>query len=141
MRPEYLGILVAGLAWGFYPLIARWAGVGGAIGSLILSVSGLVTIGAAVAWQGIDVRPTLTATTRMALAGVLMGIGLIAFNYVAASRRIDASVSIPIMDTSMMMVTTIAAIVFFNEPVTIKKAIGLALLLAGIYVLRPEQLP
>jgi drug/metabolite transporter (DMT)-like permease len=139
MKPEYLGILIAALSWGFYPLIARWAGVGGAIGSLILSVTGLVTIGAAVAIQGVDVRPTMTATLRMVMAGVLMGIGLIAFNYVAASRRIDASVSIPIMDTAMMMVTTIAAIWLFNEPVTVKKVVGLALLQAGIYVLRPTE--
>ena len=49
-----------------------------------------------------------------------------------------ASVSIPIMDTGMLIVSVLAAVLFFAEPITVKKSVGLALLVAGIAVLRPE---
>jgi multidrug transporter EmrE-like cation transporter len=68
----------------------------------------------------------------------MMGIGLLAFNAVANSRQIEASVSIPIMDTAMLLATVIAAVIFFAEPVTARKLIGTGLLVAGILVLKPE---
>jgi multidrug transporter EmrE-like cation transporter len=69
---------------------------------------------------------------------MMMGIGTTAFNFVANSRQLEASISVPIIDTLMLLVTVAAAVVFFAEPITIKKMIGIALLVAGIVVLRPE---
>jgi multidrug transporter EmrE-like cation transporter len=57
---------------------------------------------------------------------------------VANSRQLDASISIPIIDTAMLVVSVIGAIVFFAEPVTAKKLLGIGLLIAGITVLKPE---
>jgi multidrug transporter EmrE-like cation transporter len=57
---------------------------------------------------------------------------------VAVSREIEASISIPIMDTGMLLVSVIAAALFFAEPITLRKCAGLALLVAGIAVLRPQ---
>jgi drug/metabolite transporter (DMT)-like permease len=68
---------------------------------------------------------------------VMMGMGLVAFNAVANSRNMDASVSIPIIDTTMLIVTVLGAILFFAEPLTARKAIGIAMLIAGIAVLKP----
>jgi multidrug transporter EmrE-like cation transporter len=65
-----------------------------------------------------------------------MGSGLIAFNRLVNSR-LDASISIPIVDTAMLIVTTLGAIYFFQEAVTARKLVGFALLVAGIAVLRP----
>jgi drug/metabolite transporter (DMT)-like permease len=138
MRSEYLYIAAAALFWGSYPLVLRTTGAGGPSGSLLLMVGGLVPIVAAVLWQGVLIKPPAAELTRLLMAGVLMGFGLLAFNLVANSRAIDASVSIPIIDTAMLIVTVIGAVLFFAEPVTMKKAIGIALLVAGILVLRPE---
>jgi drug/metabolite transporter (DMT)-like permease len=68
----------------------------------------------------------------------MMGIGLVAFVTVTNSRQMEASVSIPIIDTSMLVVTVVGAVLFFSEPVTLRKCLGLALLIVGILVLRPE---
>ena len=135
MRAEFIGIAVVALMWGGYPLIARSAGLGNALGTFILMTSGWVVIAAATAWQGIGSRPTASVVTKLTIAGAMMGLGLLAFNAVANSRRVDASVSIPIMDTAMLFVTVVAAIWFFAEPFTLRKGIGLALLLAGIATL------
>jgi len=138
MRYEYFLIAIVAVAWGGYPLVARASGVGGPVGALVLTLAGLVPITAAVMWQGGAVRPTGLELTRLGIAGVMMGIGLVAFNAVANSRHMDASVSIPIIDTTMLIVTVIGAILFFAEPITVKKAIGVALLVSGILVLKPE---
>ncbi len=138
MRIEYICIAAVALAWGGYPLIARSSGVGAPIGALLLTVSALLPIGIAIFWHGVAVRPSSGEVGKLTAAGILMGIGTTAFNYVANSRRIDASISIPIIDVAMLIVTVIAAIVFFAEPITTKKLVGLALLIAGIVVLRPE---
>ena len=138
MKPEYLGILVVAVFWGGYPLIARGVGIGGPLGALLLSVVSLTTIAAATLWTGVEAWPSSGDVFRLAIAGLMMGIGLLAFNAVAASRAVEASVSIPIMDTAMLVVSVVAAVLFFAEPITARKALGLALLIAGIAVLRPE---
>jgi drug/metabolite transporter (DMT)-like permease len=138
VKPEYWGIAIVALCWGGYPLIARGVGIGGPLGALLLSVVSLTTIAAATLWTGVETWPTPGDLARLAVAGLLMGIGLIAFNAVAASRNVEASVSIPVMDTAMLVVSVIAAVIFFAEPITLRKTLGLALLVAGILVLRPE---
>jgi drug/metabolite transporter (DMT)-like permease len=138
LRVEYVCIVLVALTWGGYPVIARSSGVGTPLGALILTVSALLPIAIATIWNGVVVRPTSIELAKLMVAGVLMGTGTTAFNFVTNSRRIEASLSIPIMDTAMMLVTVVAAIVFFAEPVTIKKVVGLLLLVAGIVVLKPE---
>jgi len=138
MKRELWWIVAVAVFWGGYPLISRGVGIGGPLGALLLSAVSLVTIFAATLWTGVEAWPSPADALRLALAGGMMGIGLLAFNAVAASREIEASVSIPIMDTGMLLVSVIAAVLFFAEPFTARKAIGLALLVAGIAVLRPE---
>lgn len=137
MRYEYICIAVVALMWGGYPLVARSSGVGGPLGALILTLTALVPIGALTMWQGGAVKPDSGALIKLSLAGFMMGIGLVAFNAVANSRNMDASVSIPIIDTTMLIVTVIGAMIFFAEPVTMRKLIGVALLVTGILVLKP----
>lgn len=139
MRPELVGIATVAIMWGCYPLITRAAGGGGALGTLIMMSSGWLVIAATAAWQGTQMKLTTSATVQLVIAGAMMAIGLIAFNAVASSRRIDASVSIPIIDTAMMLVTVICAIWFFAEPFSVKKALGIALLIAGIVTLHQSE--
>jgi drug/metabolite transporter (DMT)-like permease len=138
MRIELICMVIVALAWGGYPLIARSSGVAGPIGALFLTLSALLPIVGVVLWQGTAVRPSSVELTKLVAAGVLMGIGTVAFNFVANSRQLEASVSIPIVDTAMLVVSVLAAIVFFAEPVTARKIVGVALLIAGIAVLKPE---
>ncbi len=138
MRTEYLYIAAAAFFWGSYPLVLRSTGAGGPSGSLWLMLAGLLPIVGAVLWQGTLTRPPAAEFSRLIIAGVMMGFGLLAFNMVANSRQLDASISIPIIDTAMLIVTVIGAIWFFAEPMTVRKAVGLALLVSGILVLRPE---
>jgi len=138
MRTELICMAIVALSWGGYPLVARSSGVGAPIGALLLTLSALIPIVGVVVWQGTMVRPSSVEIAKLVVAGVLMGIGMAAFNFIANSRQLDASISIPIVDTAMLLVTVVAAIVFFAEPVTAKKVVGIGLLIAGIIVLKPE---
>jgi drug/metabolite transporter (DMT)-like permease len=136
MTLELVCILLVAVCWGGYPLVARASGYGGPLGTLVLALAGLLPIALTLLWQRGAEPPSLAAVVKLAIAGVLMGIGLLAFNRLANSR-LEASISIPIVDTAMLIVTTLGAIWFFQEALTARKLVGIALLLAGIGVLRP----
>jgi drug/metabolite transporter (DMT)-like permease len=118
--------------------VARSTGIGTPIGALVVAFCGMVTVAAATVWQGVAARPSPVELVKLCVAGAMMGAGLLAFNAVANSRQIEASVSIPMTDTAMLLVTVVASAVFFAEPITVRKVVGIALLVAGILVLRPE---
>jgi drug/metabolite transporter (DMT)-like permease len=138
MKTEYLCIAIVAAAWGGYPLISRATAVPGPLGALILTLCGLVPIALATCLDAATKRPSAIDVGKLAVAGVLMGCGTAAFNYVATSRRIDASVSIPITDTAMLIVSVLGAVLFYAEPITTRKMFGIALLLSGIAALKPE---
>jgi len=137
MRNEYLWIAVVGLTWGGYPLIARWAGHDGPRATLVLMATGVVPIliaalmskGAGNQW------PVNAPLAKLIVAGLVMGIGLLAFHSLMTSGM-DASVSVPMVDIAMLVVSVIGAIVFFGEAITLHKIGGVALLLAGMALLR-----
>src|SRR5262245_34755485 len=135
---DYLWIAVIALTWGGYPLLTRASGYSGAPGALLLTLFALIPIVLGVFWQGRPERPSGSALTYLVIAGLMQGVGLIAFLRVAGGK-LEASVSMPTIDTSMLLVTTFGAIVFFRESATVQKLIGIALLIVGIALLRPSQ--
>ncbi len=137
MRMEWILICATALCWGGYPLVARAAGYGGARGTLILMLTGLVPIVLAAAFLDPSPPPGRSALGLLTVAGLMMGAGLLAF-YALANSPMDASVSIPIVDVAMLIVSALGAILFFSEPATMRKVAGIALMLAGIALLRPE---
>jgi len=136
MSVDLACIALCALFWGGYPLVARASGHGDALGTLVLSLAGLVPVVTAALWAGVERRPLTADLARLVVAGLMMGIGLLAFNRLA-NGKLDASVSIPVVDTAMLLVSAAAAIWFFGEPVTPRKIAGIALLVAGIALLRP----
>lgn len=129
-------IAMVAVFWGGWPLVARSSGHGGALGALIISSFSLIPIAATAWFQGDTRVPDASVLVKLALAGAMVGGGMVAFNYVANSK-IDASVSIPIIDAAMLVVSIIGAAYFFQEAITVQKVIGVGLLLAGIAVIRP----
>jgi drug/metabolite transporter (DMT)-like permease len=139
VRIELLWIATVALCWGAYPLVMRDAKVSSGLGSVALVLIGLVPVAIAARLQGGGwPRLGTSDVIRLVAAGLMFGIGVVAFNAIATSRRLDASVAIPISDTAMMMVTVVGAIIFFAEPITTRKVIGIGLLVAGILTLKPN---
>ncbi|HKC51666.1 MAG TPA: hypothetical protein VKF60_12790, partial [Myxococcota bacterium] len=104
-------------------------------GSLLLALVSLVPVGAAALWSG-DSAPTRAQLWPLTIAGLMQGVGLLAFVRLATGK-LEASIAIPISDVAMLIVTTVGAILFFQESITAQKLAGLGLLFAGIALLRP----
>lgn len=137
MRPEYLWIAVTALLWGGYPLLTRIAGFDGPRAAFILMLAAFVPV-ALLAYLSPEAGwPTRVGGTRLVLAGLMMGVGLIAFVKVATGG-VEASLALPIVDVAMLLVSAVGAMVFFAEAVTIQKVLGIGLMLAGIALLRPS---
>ena len=136
MSTDTICIALVAVFWGGYPLVARLSNFGGPLGSLVLATIALVPVAATTLFTRDSVLPTRAQLWPLVIAGVMQGAGLLAFVRVATGR-VEASVAIPLSDVGMMLVTTVGAILFFQEAVTPQKLAGLALLVAGIVLLRP----
>jgi drug/metabolite transporter (DMT)-like permease len=136
MPSTILCIAAVALFWGGWPLVARVAGENGLSGSLVLAAVTFVSVAAAALLGGAPL-PSARGGAVLALAGLMMGLGLVAFNAVSSDPRVELSTAIPVMDTSMLLVSVIGGIWFFSEPVTARKLLGIALLVSGILTLRP----
>jgi drug/metabolite transporter (DMT)-like permease len=131
----FLGIVTVSLLWGSWPLVAKTAGQTGYIGALIMSASAVIPASIA-AWYSAKPLPA-GALIKLIPAGIMMGIGLIVFNLVTSSPKIEISVSLPIINILMMVVAVLGGIIFFSESISIQKILGIAFLALGIYLLRP----
>jgi uncharacterized membrane protein len=135
-RTEWICIALVALFWGGYPLVARVSGFGGAAASFLLALLSLVPIAGVVAWTGDWNLPARSQLLPVAIAGIMQGIGLVAFLRLATGK-LEASVAIPISDVAMLAVTTIGAMYFFQESANPQKLLGLGFLFTGIWLLRP----
>lgn len=136
MRTEYIWIVLTAVCWGGYPLVARSAGEAGARGTLVLIASGTLPIVASALFGAGGPWPSRAALLQIVLAGLIMGVGLLAF-HALATAPMDASISIPIVDGAMLAVSAFGAMLWFGEAVTPSKLLGTALILGGIALLRP----
>jgi len=136
MRTEIGWIAATALLWGAYPLVSRAAGYEGHRAALILMLAGFVPITAMALLDSGTGWPSRGALLKLLGAGLMMGCGLVAFVRVA-NGPLEASVSIPIVDVAMLLVSAVGAILVFQEPFTLQKGLGIALMLAGIVLIRP----
>jgi drug/metabolite transporter (DMT)-like permease len=136
MKTDYLWIVACALLWGAYPLVAKTAGYDGARAALFLMLAGLVPVAGLSYLQGEAGWPDRAALSSLVIAGLMMGVGLVAFIRVATGT-IEASVAIPIVDGAMLVVSAVGAIFLFGDAVTVKKVAGIAFMIVGIGLLRP----
>ena len=136
MAMVWLYVVLVALCWGGWPLVSRSAGETGAAGSLVILLAALVPVGIAAVWEG-GALPAPQALGRLALAGVLNGAGLVAFHLVTIRRDVEISSVVPVIDTAMLLITALGGVLLFAEAITLQKGIGVALLVAGIFLLRP----
>tara|TARA_Y100000031_G_scaffold157148_1_gene216766 strand:+ start:5790 stop:6227 length:438 start_codon:yes stop_codon:yes gene_type:complete len=140
----YISIGLVALCWGGYPLILRLAGGTGHLGSLILVLASLIPVVLSVWYQSATGAlqigfSNMSASTLVILtiSGIVMGAGLVTFNYVVGSPLVDISTSVPIIDILMLVVTVVGGILFFMEVLTLQKVLGILLGIVAIYLLRP----
>lgn len=136
MTQTYVQIVLVSVLWGGWPLLLRWAGPVGHTGAFLLSAFALIPLSFMALATGFQM-PQQQPLIKVVLAGVIMGAGMIAYNQVLTGGKIEISSLVPIVNTSMLAVTTIGGIIFFAESITPQKVAGFLLMLVGIYLLKP----
>jgi drug/metabolite transporter (DMT)-like permease len=131
-----LYVWLVAFLWGVYPLVARTSGYGGPLGALALTVAGIGAISVASLVRGFADLPSPAQLVRLGAAGLLMGVGLVAFNRVV-NGPLAASLSIPIIYVAMLIVSRLGAFWAFGEAFSAQQLVALGLMLAGILLMRP----
>ncbi len=81
---------------------------------------------AATLWQ-------LLTTPSLVLGITSLGLAVIA--YAVALRGINLSVAYPVMTTSVLILVTVFATIFFGEQYTLVKAVGTVIIICGVILL------
>jgi multidrug transporter EmrE-like cation transporter len=75
----------------------------------------------------------MIASPKFLLGGFCLALGLVP--YTIALRKIELSVAYPVMTTSVMVLVSLASIVFLHESFTLAKAAGMAAIVCGVILL------
>lgn len=125
----------AGLCFGAWPLIMKQSGLHPIMAAFILCVSTLATIvplmHTSAVWQGVARSAALIAVA----AGLLNGFGTIAMQRMLADKTTAVSVGVFVIIIAQMVSTAIGGRVFYSDPLTLKRAAGVCLAVAAVYLL------
>lgn len=136
MGSLYIAISVAGFCWGFWPLLMRSANVVGPGASFVISASALIPV--AITWaMRQEAAPNGVPLLKLVIAGLIMGIGMVAFNFAGTSRLAGIGTVTSIVQALTIVVVVIGGAGLFGEGLSVSKVIGTLLLLAGVFILRP----
>ncbi|TSC77585.1 MAG: hypothetical protein G01um101429_1001 [Parcubacteria group bacterium Gr01-1014_29] len=130
-QPLFFCGLVA-LFWGGMGLVSRASGLNPGwvacmlgIGTLPLALTGAIG----------NPIPSTTALSVGLVAGILNGLGILAFGKIAAWQGIDISRLTPIAYGMIPVVVAVGAWLAFGEQFTTAKTVGLVAIVIGIYLL------
>lgn len=73
-------------------------------------------------------------TTPSLIVGISC-LGLAVIAYAIALRTINLNIAYPIMTTSVVVLVAAFSTVFFGEPITLVKAVGTVIVIAGVILL------
>ena len=131
-------VLAVSLLWGLWPLVTRSAGQHGLASSCILAIAALMPIAICTIATGPQFPPFIPSVI-IACAGVMMGTGLLLFNFLMGNPKIEASIIIPIVDVLMLITTAVGGIWFYNESSTTQKKVAIVVLVIGIILLQTSK--
>ena len=136
----YIFALVTALLWGFAPVFEK-TGLSGridpylgvvirSVSIAIIGLSGLLIMGKAAEFKGVDLK-----SAAILIAGGLFAGFFGQFTYYSALKTGDASVVVPIA-AAYPLITLIISVIFLHEAFTLSKAAGIVMIVGGIVLLR-----
>lgn len=129
---------IVGLAWSSAPLLGRLSSVNAMMMTILIAFGTLVTTLPVAFSQNYAAAGSKSLSIGL-IAGIVNGIGLIAFyRLVAGSNQglWEASKVLPIATILMLIGITLGSRIFFGEPITTQKLIGITLACGAIWFLR-----
>lgn len=129
---------LAGIAFGIYPAVARYSGLPSTWLGVLVTLGTLIVVSV---WTGLNSGST-TFTPRTIgvclLAGLINGIGMVAFTKLLGWQGSGADISkvVPLASVIMVFMVLIVGIAVFREPLTAKKLLGVAMAAGAIMLLK-----
>jgi transporter family protein len=140
MAPWFWYAVVAALLYGAHQIFTRLASarIGDGLGSLVVEGVATLTILAylAVLWFGKrwDQTATMAGVGYSALTGVCVGAGTVAFFRLFQKGGPLSAVPAILAGGAAMM--AVAGVLFFQEALTWQRALGIAMAIGGLFLLR-----
>lgn len=132
MSPFITAILAAS-CFAVWPMIARFSGLSSAwVAVIAMSSTLLVAVGAI----GTNPGPlSMKGFVLVLLAGVLNGTGIVLFSSLFAGAKGDPSRYVSITYGLLPALSMVGMIIWFHDPMTIPKVLGLGLVVAGVFLI------
>ena len=140
MAPWFLYAVVAAILYGAHQIFTRLAsahigdGLGGVVVEGVATLSILVYLGFLYFTSGWNQKFSSEGFYYSALTGICVGAGTVAF-FLLFQRGGPLS-SVPVILAGGAAIMAIAGIVFFREPASWQRLLGIALSIAGLFLLR-----
>ena len=138
-------VLFVMVMWGGWPIVARLAGlssiwvaiVGSAVGAAMVAVVSFAIHGmpSLAAMTGLRDVPDMRSFLVGAVAGAMLGLGMLAYSVLISNKAWEVSTLVPIAAGSITAFTAIAGILFLGESIGLMKLLGLVAVVVGIVLL------
>ncbi len=140
MDRAFVFAILTSLVWGIAPALEK-IGLKGtiepyegvvlrSIAIALVSVAGLLFIGRANAFQGLQLKGVLFVVAGGLVAGLIGQ-----FTFYSALKAGDASVVVPVAAT-YPIVALVISVIFLGEPFSWQKATGIGLVVAGVMLVK-----
>jgi len=127
--------VIAGLCFGTWPLIMKSSGLNAIMASFVLTVVSLLVY-LPFLKSGFDQATLLKAGVILAVvAGLLNGIGTIAFQKMVGSKEVDITQVVLMVIIIQIVITAAGGRLFYHEIFTVKKVLGVVAAGLAAYLL------
>jgi len=132
--------VVAAVLYGLHQVFTKIAAdkIGDGLGGFVVEATAAITIVAYLAWLRLSGNWNQTSSTAgvgyAALTGICVGVGTIAF-FLLFQKGGPLS-AVPMILAGGAAIMAIVGIAFFKEPAAWPRVVGIALALAGLFLLR-----
>lgn len=130
--------IAAALVWGMWPVVVKFSNLTSAWVAFLVPLASVGVAGVALtAGSHASTFPSGKAITIGLAAGILNGFGFVAFGRLLGAEKggWDVSTYATAVYALLPLVTMLGAVFVLREPMTVAKAIGMVLVLAGIWLI------
>lgn len=136
MNKPLLFSMISAFCFGFWPVISRFSRLGApqvgifvSLGTAMMVITGMMAPASKLPW-------TLKSSCLCLAAGLLNGIGILAYSRLVSEPSWDLSRYIPTVFGLTVAIATMSGVIFFGETLPLQKLTGVALIIIAICLLR-----
>ena len=127
--------MLAGLCFGIWPLLMKSSGLNPSMASLVLTTVSLLVYLTFLRTGFDQVALGRIVVLFAVVAGVLNGIGTLAFQKAVGGRELDLTTAVLIVIMLQLVITVVGGLLFYGDPLTGKRFLGFCTAVITAYLL------